>query len=197
MVALPYNITNGNSVDAVPVMANLNVLAAAIEQISDAQIIADAGIDRTKLKERFSEKTVVISTVPFTSGASIVAPGFFACPVAQTIVHTFRVSLQAGQVAFLALVEHFVDDTNPAAPDYPNIDTTVGVGGVFEVIGGAVHQIDTDDAFYTNANAAPLSSPLIPLNDGDEIKIRIGATSGAPGIRAVDTRIVIKSENIS
>lgn len=193
MVALPNTITNGTVVDAVPLQANMASLASSMDQISNSQIVSDAGISKSKIAERWSEKTIILITVPFTSGNSIAAPASFTCPTTMTTQAKYRVSVQSGQVSYLALVEHHVLDATPSDPDYPLIDVLVDG----EQIGGDEHTIDTDDAYYTFANASPLSNPLIPLNDGAEIEVRVGATSGSPTIRGVTTRLVIKSENIS
>jgi|SRR5688572_24208488 len=194
MVALPSTLSNGSVIDAVPLQAILDVLADSLELISNTQIIEDAGISKSKIAERWSEETIVIPWLPATSGADLQAPALFTTPTAMTVVAKFRVTVQSGCQKYLCVVEHHVLDHTSSSPDFPLIDVRVDS----EQVGGDEHTIDTDNAYYTFSNASPLSNPLIALSDGAEIEIRAGETSGAsPALRAVTTRLVIKTEHIS
>lgn len=189
---LPYTLSNGTTPDADEVTANLQTLRDKLGLVRNADIIANAGIDKSKLSQRSASPPIVVILFPFGQSADWAAtpPTPYTLPAALTVMSRFRVSVASGQRAYLGVVEWCPEDVTIGGADYPQVD--VQVDGV--TIGQAV-TLDTDAAYFRIANANPLTSPLYPLNDNSVVTLRVGKTgAGAASIRGLSVRLQLVTE---
>jgi len=183
-MTLPFTITNGTTADASQVQSRFDALEARLGNLKNADIAAAAGIENTKLAKPYQMIDVTMKLIG-TSGTVLAVgstTGMFTINQAAMTAFAgkFRLPLRSGQQAWLASVEWYVARTDDNATGvWPKLDLTVD--GV--QVASQEFTIDTDDSYYTIANANEYDSPLMPVTDQSVFIPRIGAT-GSPGTDA-------------
>lgn len=180
-MTLPFTLANGTTADASQVQADLEALVARLGNLKNADIAAAAGIENTKLAKPYQLIPLSYKLIG-TSGTALAVGGttgmFTINQAAMTaFAGKIRLPLRSGQQAWLASVEWYVarvDDN--ATGNWPKLDLTVD--GV--QIGAQEFTVNTDDSYYTIANANEYDSPLLPVTDQSVFIPRIGATA-SPG----------------
>lgn len=189
MPVLPNPLTNGTTADGSEVFENDAVLRDAIDNLKDANIVAGAGIDDSKLAKRFVNPDVTIQLIPATSGADISTPATFSLPQSMTTIAKEKVRLRSGQPAALVEVEWWVQTIEATGGVIAQVDMLVNS----VVVGGEVKQLTTEDAYYSVGYSNPVDAPLLPLSDGDIIEYRVGKSgSGDTKIAGLFVRRQIK-----
>lgn len=182
-MTIPFTLTNGSIADATQVQANFEALLARLGNLKNADIAAAAGIENTKLAKPYQLLPFALKLIG-TSG-TVLAVGsttgmYTINQAAMTALDKFRLPLRSGQQAWLASVEWYVARTDDnSTGTWPKLDLTVD--GV--QVGAQEFTIDTDDSYYTVANANEYDSPLMPVTDQSVFIPRIGATA-SPGTDA-------------
>lgn len=193
MVTLPNTIANNDPLDAAPVMANFNALAAAQDDITNAQIAEAAGIAPTKLSHPQHTWMVAVPVLPFSADPALTGVAFGTIPTSWTTLAAFRVKLRSGQVAWLCSAEFDVRDAAAAGGSSPELQILHSS----VVVGGSGVTISTTPAYYTIENANPIDNPLRPVADGDVIEVQIRQSgSSTPTIRGVMLNLWFKESPV-
>lgn len=189
MSLLPNTISNGDSLDAAPVMENFQALEAALGSLANANIADGAGIEASKLAHPNGCWEKVIPVLPFSADPALSGVAFDTIPTAWTTVARSRVKLRSGQVAWLCSAEFGVEAA--AAGGGSNPELQILVASV--VLGGAGTPVTTAPALYTIENSNPYDNTLLPVSDGDTIEIQIRqSAAGTATIRGVTCTLYFK-----
>lgn len=194
-VELPYTLTNGDLVDANEVQANDEALAAGMSRISNADVVADAGIEVRKLNRYFVLVPIVIPVLPPSAGADLATPTpFQPLPASMTEVVRQRILLQPNvQRAFVARVDVSTQATTGTDEVRLQVavDSTV-LGGTHVVLSAATPTIQT------LANSTdPVANPILPVQDGQVIIVSMSESAGSATARGVTVTVWLKCEMVS
>lgn len=192
MVAVPYSFSSGGTVTAAELNANFDALEAGIANISNANLTTNAGITADKLADRYTLWQEVIEIVPITAGTDLGSITQFTCPATATTLYRQRMTLNAGQEAYLCEVEFYVHlVTAGSNPSYPTL--SVLVDGT--VLGGGAVTVNSSATYWRLRNASPITNPLATLTDTQVISVSFDQTTTAgtePTIAGVWLRLVYK-----
>lgn len=194
MSVLPNTISNGDPLDADPVMENFQSLEALVASLTNANIADAAGIESQKLAAPNAIWQVCLPVLPIASGAAVSgAANFDTLPTAWTTLVKSRVKLRSGQVAWLCAAEFDVEAAASGGGADPELQ--ILVAGV--ALGGAGTPVTTA-GLYTQALSNPYDNPLLPVSDGDTIEVQIRqSAAGSATIRGVSCNLYFKGTHVS
>lgn len=195
---LPYNFTNDTVLDADELQATLETLRDGFGQIRNANIVANAGIDKSKLAHPGALSRSTFLLVPTTSNASLDtgADAGFTLPAAHQTKHRSHVRLAAGQLAALCEIQLMVEESVIGGATLPEIQILID-GVLF--MGQAVTIAATATVNrYRFGYANSIANPGYPLADDSIIEYQLRRDGvGAPTIRQVSATEHIKAEHVA
>lgn len=188
MVNIPTIFAEGD----VPTAAQINGNFAAVgaRSFRNADIAANAGIDRSKLGQRFVPGNIFISAIDYTADSDLGLDGTLVDPTPFDGLASSFVTLKqfyfrkpAGTSMWLATIDvHVMEATNS-----PQVRFAVDAI-VFDPI-----TVSTG-VRYTLGNAStPFLAPLAPVSDGSLFQIAVQG-GGSATIRGLDVSLATKME---
>lgn len=194
---LPFTHTNGTAFDADELMANLEVLRDGLDQIRNSNIVANAGIDKSKLAHSGAVHHNSFNLVDATSNGSLdtAADAGFTLPTAFQMKHKTRIRLATGQVAALCAIDVEPEEIVVGGSDYPEIQ--ILIDGV-QFMGQSV-SLEVSQALYNFGLTSPIANPGYPIADNSVIEyyLRRSGGGGSPTIRGVSVTEHIKSDLVA
>lgn len=175
MVSIPTTFSDGS----VPTAAQLNGNFAAVgaRSIRNADVAADAAIDRSKLAQRFIPGSIYIPAIPFSSGADLDAAPTAFSTIAATWeeINKYYFRVPAGTSMWLAAIDVWVN----LATNDPELRFSVD-----SVVLGASAITVASGQKYSVARTNPFQNPLIPVEDGSvfSVEIQDGSSSTIAGV---------------
>ena len=188
-VTYDFSDLTGNAITGASVDQNFDDLTAAVDQITTANIAATAGITSTQLSDRYAISAwgpwtllPVSATADFSSS---VGPDTLSEDLIEVLKH--KVLLKSGRRAYLIKAE-FTCLTQGSAGA---VEVLVTVGGT--TLGIGAKEIDAP-GYLSIQNTLPVETPLLPLNNDDEIIVKVGANQADVTAAGLSITFWIKEE---
>lgn len=192
MTTVPITLAAGEVIDADDLNTNFSALATAIDALTTENLEDDARITSRQMADRYHIYAIPLQIVPVTTGTSFAALGEFTTPASDTEVLKHTIRIPSSRVAHLAYVEIYCAAMTTVSSSNPTVTVLINA----EVVGGSAVELDTDDAYYPIGNADPINSPMMPVQNGDDIIIKLGRSdAGAATVRGVSVMLWIKAEH--
>jgi len=188
-VTYVFDDLTGGTIAGANVDQNFNDLTAAVDQITTANISTTAGITSTQLADRYALYAWGPWTLlPVSSGADFSSGvAQYVLPTTPVVLHKHKVLLKPGRRAYLVRAEVYCNTKTSVS--HPTI--TITVGGT--VLGSAPKNIEAA-GYLTIQNSNPVDTPLLPLNNDDEIEIKVGGSAASATAAGLSVTLWIKEE---
>lgn len=189
MVSIPTTFSDGDTPTAAQLNGNFTAVGA--RSIRNADVAADAAIDRTKLAQRFVPGTIMIPALDFTSNANLEdanAASFTTLQSAWAEINRFYIRVPSGTSVWIAALDVWVEEA-ANDPDVRFLVDSVVLGASAITVASATK--------YSVARTNPFLNPLIPCSDGSVFSIQVQDGGGSNSeIRGMDVTLHTKMELI-
>jgi hypothetical protein len=202
VTTLPHSFIPGQAAYAQTFQEVFDAITQALDNGDGTRLIDNAGIRSYQLADRFSvhrgDPIVIIPPYVGEDWRAVAPSGrVTALPNALETVHWWKERVKAGQQVFLCDMEVSVIEATEDAGSWPVLDVLVDGNNI---AGGDIiidPTVGNDDSFFFRINdvADPIESPLVALNDGSLIEVRLAKDGGGePTIRGLVITPVYKRE---